>query len=518
MQELLDQIMYFARGAWRYRWWAMAAGWVVCLIGWVVLAAMPDVYEARARVYVDTSSEISRLLDDQILAPNIYEELAYVQQSMLGRLQLEKVARKAGLLLSASNDDERDAIIDRLSGDVQIVGSGGWRGTPDNTYTISYRHENPAKAAEVVKTILDIFIEDTLGGQQSSSDVSRKFLLEQIAEYEARLQTAELRLATFNRENYDRLPGQQGGYFERLQAETDMLEATERSITQARSRLHQQEQQLRGEAPRVAGNGEIDPNSLNARIQQHRARLDELRLRYTDSYPDVVAMRETIGRLEAQREAELLDPGAVGASGVASNNPVYQALQIAINETRAEIATLQADKQLTQKKIDNLRTLIDEIADVEAQSARLNRDYKVLQTQYQALVDSLERERLTREAQISEKVEFRIIDPPKADPDPVAPLRLAIVPGILLAGIGAGIAFALLISQLKPVVESPRWLELRFGVPVLGTVQSIESSESAGILKGQLFYIGVGMLLVIAFGLVFSIEALGDGFRTLILP
>ncbi len=515
MQELIDQLLYFLRGIWRYRWAAMVVGWVVCLLGWSVLAALPDVYEAKARVYVDTSSEISRLLDEQILDPNIQEELAYVRQAMLGRLQLEKVAEQTDLLLDAKTLEERDGVIDGLAAGIQIVSSGGNRrgGIPDNLYQITYRNADPTKAASIVRTVLNNFIEDTLGGQQSSSEVSRKFLLEQIEEYELRLQTAEQHLADFNRENYDRLPGQQGGYFERLQSEIAALETTEQTLAQVRSKLERQEQQLRGEAPRVLEGGAIDPNSLEGRIQQHRVRLDELLLRYTDSHPDVVAVRETLNRLEAQ-QVEANDPDAQGPVE-ASNNPVYQALQIAINETQAEAATLEADRETRGRRIEELRNLIDEIADVEAQSARLNRDYGVVQAQYQALIDSLERERLSREALMSEKVEFRIIDPPKTAPDPVAPMRIAFVPAILIAGIGAGLAFALLLSQVKPIIESPRWLEQNFGMPVLGTIQMDQDRVPHSVWKGLTLFLTCGGMLVVLFGVVFVIEGLGDGFRSL---
>ena len=55
MQELLAQLLLVLRGAWRYRWPALALTWVLALAGWIIVATIPDQFEARTRVYVDTA-------------------------------------------------------------------------------------------------------------------------------------------------------------------------------------------------------------------------------------------------------------------------------------------------------------------------------------------------------------------------------------------------------------------------------------------------------------------------------
>ena len=50
-----------ARGMWRYRWRAVVVAWVFSVIGWLAVYAMPPVYEASARVYVDTENAIRPL-------------------------------------------------------------------------------------------------------------------------------------------------------------------------------------------------------------------------------------------------------------------------------------------------------------------------------------------------------------------------------------------------------------------------------------------------------------------------
>src|SRR5262245_8867524 len=94
---LIPQVAAELRSAWRYRWYGAMVAWGLCVVGWAVVAVLPDVYEASARVYVDTSSVLRPILTNQIIPPDVVAELTYVRQSLLGRDHLERVARENGL-------------------------------------------------------------------------------------------------------------------------------------------------------------------------------------------------------------------------------------------------------------------------------------------------------------------------------------------------------------------------------------------------------------------------------------
>ena len=62
MEALVRQIITELRGAWRYRWPAIGLAWLVSLIGWAAVFALPNQYEATAKVFVDTDSAIRPFL------------------------------------------------------------------------------------------------------------------------------------------------------------------------------------------------------------------------------------------------------------------------------------------------------------------------------------------------------------------------------------------------------------------------------------------------------------------------
>jgi polysaccharide chain length determinant protein (PEP-CTERM system associated) len=304
----------------------------------------------------------------------------------------------------------------------------------------------------------------------------------------------------------------QGGYFQRLQDETRELDGGRQRLSLARSRLSQVEQQLRGESPH-ARVGEPDPNSIEARIYDTQQRLDQLLLRFTDNHPDVVATRASLDQMRAQQQRQLEAAGSV--QSVVSNNPVYQALQIAKNEAEEELAIIQADVDDRIRRVEGLRALIDEMPEVEAELARLNRDYEVINDHYQSLLNSLERERLSANVFENEKIDFRIIEPPHAGATPVAPKRGLMLFMVLVVGCGAAVGTAYLLSQFIPVVGSIDGLQALSSVPIVGAVSRVRTNGDGRRLLQSVVYVALAFIgLGLAFVGVFAFEVVGPGLRS----
>jgi polysaccharide chain length determinant protein (PEP-CTERM system associated) len=482
MHQFLDRLIDEVRGAWRFRWVAIILAWVVAVAGWLVVFAMPDVYEASAKVYVDTRSILKPLLDKLTVQTDVDSQLRLVRQAMLGRPQLERVARETDLDLRAKTPAQQAALIDRLRNRITIQGgSSGEREGSGGLYVISYQDTSRDKSIQVVEKLLNSFVEDTLGGNREGSETAQRFLMKQIDEYEAKLSEAEARLAQFKKKNVGLMPGEQtGDYFSRLQNELDAVKKAESTLGIALSRREELQRQLRGEVPFLASgasagaSSQAGANDTSARIQEAQARLDELLLRFTDKHPDVLATRETLEQLKLRRNAEIAalrrgDPAAMATAGAASN-PVYQSIQLTLNQTEVEIASLRGELGEHKRKVAELRGLVDTVPQVEAEYARLNRDYEVVREGYRELVDRLQKARLSERADETGVVKFEVVDPPAAGFAPVAPNRLLLLAAVLVVALALGGGVAYLLHQIKPVFNNTRALTEVTGLPVLGAI------------------------------------------------
>lgn len=524
MQELIEKLRTELKGVWRFRRYALAAAWGVCLLGWLVVLVLPETYESRARVNVDTRTALRPLLQGIAVEPDVESQLNLVRQTLLGRANLEKVARQVGLDVTARTAAERDALLTDLTSRIEIgLEAPTVRDPriPNTLYRITYRDNTREKALAVVDVLLNLFVEGTMGSERSGTASAQKFLREQLADYDRRLAEAETRLADFKKQNVGLVPGEQGDYFSRLDTELREINRIEAALAVANSRRTELQRQLRGEIPFVPPaegttqnrNAAVGgPQDTATRIQETQARLDDMLLRFTDKHPDVIATRETLDQLRERQREELaaLKRGDVGAAAVAgaSSNPVYQTIQLQLNQTEVEMAALRGELAQHRRSEADLRAVIDSVPGVEAEFARLTRDYDVTRTQYNNLLERLERARVSGGAEETGVAKFNIVDPPSASFQPLFPNRPLLIIVVLILGLGIGVGVAYLLHMVKSVFVSTRTLADVTGLPVLGAVSRLWTErQQMEMRKGLWRYSVASGLLVIVCVVTLVIQA-----------
>jgi polysaccharide chain length determinant protein (PEP-CTERM system associated) len=529
VKQELDQVLDQVRSAWRFRWPALAVAFVVALIGWIVVFALPDQYAADARVFVDTRTALKPALQGLTTDQNVDAQINYVRQSLLEGPELTRIARETGVL-PASLVDERaqTRILDKLASRILLTvtsagAQGDERSTAGTIYSFHYVDGSRARSLAVVKALLDTFVEQTLGGKREGSEQAQQFLATQIKDYEQRLSAAEDRLAAFKKQNVGLMPSEQGGYFTQLQNETDAAKKAETDLSIAVSRRDELSRQLHGDAaisaagttaPVMTGSGLAGGSDTLSRIQAAQANLDELLLKFTDKHPDVIAARATLDELKKRRATELEslrrgDASAVASSG-AGNNPVYQNIQLELNKEDVEIAALRREAAQHQSTVAELRQRLNSAPQVEAQFQQLNRDYDVNKAQYTALLESYQKARLGERADNAGSVRFEVVLPPTAPATPASPKRTLLLAGILLGALAAGGAAAYGLHLLKPVVSSVVGINQLTPLPVLGVVGiAFPSQDRRSRRRGLLSFSAMAACLMVAFAIVLGLNWAG---------
>lgn len=476
MPNLLLMIVLYARGAWRFRWTSVLVAWGLAILGAVVVWTVPNTYQARARVYVDTDTVLRPLLTGLAVNTDVMTQVSMISTVLLSRPNLERVARESDLLLSASSPAEQEDVIDSLRRRITLEGAR------DNVYSLAYTDTDRERAHAVVQKLVNTFIEGTLGNKRADSGNAQRFLQEQIREYEARLRAAEDRLADFKQQNVGLMPGEQGDYYTRLQSNMTALDNLRDQIRIAQQRRDELAKQLEGEEPTfglVLPRQSAPPTAVDAKLAEYRQRREQLLLNFTEKHPDVVALTEQIAALEAQAKngdtggaapAPAMDAQRMALSTL-DINPVYQNMKIALSKTDVELAELRGKHAQASTEVARLRAMVDRIPEIEAQLARLNRDYEVNKVQHTALLQRLESARLSEQAeQSNEDVKFRVIEPPLVPIKPVAPGRSALLAVALVFSLGAAAALAVVLHHLKPIFATRAMLAQATGLPVIGSV------------------------------------------------
>jgi polysaccharide chain length determinant protein (PEP-CTERM system associated) len=508
MDELIGQITTIARGMWKHRWRGLIAAWLVALIGSVVVMSVPDKYEASARIYVDTQSILKPLMSGLAVQPNVEQQVMMLSRTLITRPNVEKLIRMADLDLGKTSKAEQEALIDQVSKTLEIKNVGR-----DNIYTLAYRDPSPEKAKKVVQSLVSIFVESSMGSSRQDSDTAKKFIEEQIKTYVGKLEEAEARLKEFKLRNIDLqstdgrdMAGQLGAIGEQLrQARLELREA-ENARDAARKQLDVERaansKNLMSDSPASISTPEID-----ARIDAQKRNLDVLLQRFTEEHPDVVGARRLIKDLEDQkrkeiqelRKAALANPAATPAN----NSLAFQELSRVMATSEVQVASLRARVAEYDARYTKSREAMKTAPQIEAEYAQLNRDYEINKKNYNDLVSRRESATMSGDLDTATGVaDFRLIDPPRASPKPVAPNRLLLMPMALLAALAAGLGVTFLLSQLRAVFYDAYAMSESLGLPLLGVVSLVMDDGGAQRRRVEMkkFVAATGALIVV-FGL-----------------
>ncbi|GLX82086.1 XrtA system polysaccharide chain length determinant [Thalassotalea eurytherma] len=485
MQELFEQIVDYLKGIWIKRRYLMVATWVICPIGWAYVTLMDDVYESEARVYADTQSILRPLLKGITVENNPNVQIQLMVRTLLSRPNVEKITRMSDLDIQATTAQDYENLIERLKEDIDIKKVG--RGRDENIYTISYENKDPEVARIVVQSALTVFIENTLGENRTDADAAQEFLDDQIREYESRLLAAEARLTDFKQKYSDVLPNQNGGYYEKLSTAKEQLKDIELSLLESKTQLKSAKQQLTIPAQNELSPGNAVQNSstikttYDDRIAELEVNLDLLQLKYTEMHPEVIEVNRRLAHLKEQRTKEINEYIASTNSSskntlAYSENPVVQEAQIQVNNLENLVASLEVRAQNYREQVVDLENKIHTLPEIEAELVALNRGYEITQQKYEELLVRKETASLAQQAdQTTNKIQFRVIDPPRVSSEPAGPNRALFYIIVTVLGFGVGVGLSLLISELKPVVTSGAQVSRATGIPVFGVVSATES-------------------------------------------
>lgn len=510
MDELIRQLTTMLHGIWHRRWIGLMTAWVVGAAAVVILLRMPDTYEASARIYVDTQSVLKPLMSGLAVQPNIDQQISILSRTLISRPNVEKLLRMADLDLHVTTTEGKGRMIDSLMKRLEIKGTGR-----DNLYTLVFRDTKPERAQRVVQSMVSIFVESGLGDKRKDADSARRFIDEQIRVYEQKLEEAENRLKEFKLKNMS-LAADGRDYFARMSEVSNQLNQARLELLQSENARDALQRQLSGEDPVLlpdtgASLSAVSMPELDGRIEFLRRQLDALLLRYTDQHPDVLGTKRVLEDLEQQKRQEIQLRRKAGPQASPLNaNPVYQQLKVSLAEAEANVASLKARVGEYTTRYNQLRESATQQPQREAELAQLNRDYEVHKRNYEALVARRESASISGEMEATAGIaDFRLIDPPRVSPEPVAPNRTLLLPLAMFLSLGAGVAASFVVSQIRPTFYDARMLREVAGLPVLGGVTMVMSEERRRRERRGLLSFLAGMVgLIGAFGAALALVSL----------
>lgn len=474
LDHLPAPVIRHLNGLWKRRWLIAAAAWLAALAGWFLIWLIPDEYESRAQVFVQTETILQPVLNGVTARPDFSSRVEVMRLQLLARPNVEEIIYRSGLdkRIEASSEVERQA---KMQGMVNWVASNiDIRSPRDMYFVITYDHSNPETAKRVTDAVLNLLIEQDIGANLSENATAKRQLDLQIEEFEERLQANEIAVATFRREHATELGASKGTSRRRDSAATELTRTSEQ-IARTRGRIVTL-QNLLSATPRGSSGGELD---------RLRVELAELRSKYEESHPDI---RGVLARIE-QLESE---------DGTLSLNPEYIRLQSELRVARNSINTLEARQAALQEELDALDIAVGQSPAIIAELQQIERQYETTKDTYEELLARRDRLQLTESLGPGGRgVEYQVFERPERAIKPSSPNREILILGVVVAALGAGLCGGLILNLLDKSYTQSDELKTAFGLPVLGAFTERASKEvRSKRLRDIVGLTGAGVALV----------------------
>ncbi|NHK26942.1 hypothetical protein FF098_003340 [Parvularcula flava] len=463
LNDLPGPIVRYAVGLWTRRWLVLSVAWLLAAIGWLAIILMPDNYESRAQIYVDTDTALNETLEESARRADFEKRVRVMTLQLLSRENLEQVIAEVGIdqeIATAAaerapgNAAEQERIRNvLLQRKIQSLGEGiKISSSEEQYYTISYMDKSPVMAQRIVAAVVDQFIEKDVGTAISQSETALSRLDREIQRYEALLSDKDQEIAAFRRENADELTGNEN-QTRRLDQKEGELSGIEFSIEQSTRRR----QTLIGELATTPR------NSSGTELDQLKLQLAQLQSQYRDNYPDIIALKARIAELE---------------NGGASlpNNPEYQRLEASIRVVEDELAVLRQRQADLRTEIEQLTLTASQVPAVQAELQEIMRNYEQIESSYKDLLSERERQSIT--ASLSEgggTVDYNLYEAPTIAAEPTWPPRGLMSLAVFVLALGAGVGVAFLLAQIDRTYTQASDLEKALGLPVLGAISPAQT-------------------------------------------
>lgn len=504
MDGLYDQFRIALHQVWRRRWLALAVAWAVCLVGWLVLALIPNSYESHARVYYQAQALIPSAAPDPSGGQG---DVFRVRQALTSSANLEKVVRRTDLNSQVASDADLAAQVSDLRDAIKVMPA---LDNP-NLFTISatasvagFSNEQNARVAYgVVQTLLDLLASDGLSGDTAATGKTLDVLDQELKNLEGRLQEAEQRRSQFEQRFLGVLPGG-GSIADRLSAARAEIANLDQELTIAQGSLAALRGQMAALPSSIVTVGGPDGGGAAGQIAALQGQLSQAYSRgWTDNHPDVIAIKSQIERLRPEARTERR-----GGGGTSTANPAYASLAAMAAEKQAQVSAAGTRKAQLEASMAQLQSTETSEPDVIAQQAQLNRDYDVLKRQYDSLLQDREQVRLRGDVSTkTDALQFRVIDTASRPTVPASPNRPLLLSAILVLGIAAGVGAAFVKGQLQPTFPTQARLEQVTGLPVLGSISEALTASEGQLRRQRLKYFGgAGAALAAGYAVLMLVE------------
>jgi len=410
---------------------------IVFLISLVFTFSIPPTYRSTGTIMVE-----SKLIPENMV-PNVNrnqltERINVIRQRVMTRENLMKIANKFGLFKENSGSLTSSELIDKLKDRIEIESiSTSRQGQPATAFSISFEDKHPEIALQVTNDLVTLFLDWNVKLLTESATETTAFLTQESDKLKLEVDRLERVIAEFKRKNSSNLP-------EQLNLRTSMLARAENDLYEVERDIRSSNETLRSlEAELSAAKHGMSEENQTQTLPALRAEYTRLSAIYTQSHPDIKALKRKIDALEHAPDKP--NPNIVPDD--ASNLEVYM-IQARVDTAKARIDSLTKQKEMLKNKIAQNEHAMMLTPKVAQELDAILRERDNAQKKYEEILNKKMNAKIAESMESESKSErLSLLDPPIFPDKPYKPNRKKyLVMGLFLALFSAGGAITVMES------------------------------------------------------------------------
>lgn len=432
------------------------------------------------------------------VTPNVNDDLQgrlqSISQQILSRTRLLYIVNELHLYSSdkdhALTPDDKVDLMRKDIGDIELVRD---RDGAITSFRVNYTASDPHVAQAVASRLTNLFIDENLKVRQQQSEDTTHFLQGQLDQARSSLAAQEAKIRAFQSAHEGELPDQQttnlqilSGLQQQYQNEQQALNTARQQKIYFQTMVDQYRAMDRSPVAPDGTSGGLA--AIDEQLQTMRTQLAQLRAQYTDSYPDVVQLKEQIAHTEKTRSHVLAqlkaNPPKTEASSSAVDtpqNPQLIQLQGQLHSAEVDIQNREQALSALAGRIASYQGRLSAEPASQQQMADLTRGYEQSRANYDDLLKKENESRMaTSMEQLQQGERFTILDPPSLPLKPSFPNRLKMCGMGLAAGVLFGGLILVLLEFLDDRLYSDKDIKKLLPGAVLTEVPEMQTAADQG--------------------------------------
>lgn len=475
-EKAIAQALEYLRLVFKHKWQIAVGSMALTLALTVLIAKLPNVYEATTTILVDPQ-QVPEKYVMPVVSSDPYARLNTITQQVLSRTRLEFIINNLGLYADKRASLSPEELVEKMREDITIQVKQG-SGPELSTFTITYEGRDAKKVAQVANELATSFIDWNVNTREQQVTGTKEFLSSELDEAKHSLEQQEDKLRQFKMSHLGEMPDQTAN---NLQAIAGLRTALQTN-SDALNRLEQEKLLLTRLPDQVPSTGVSVPLVLTERAslelekRQLSAKIEQLLEHYSERYPDVIRAQHRLQEITARLSALPPDPSPDDSGHTAANGE-EAANTVRLELNQKEMNRLNGEQKRIQDQIAGYQEKVDAAPLREEQLVELSRNYDISKQHYQALLDKSFNLDMAADLEQKQKGErFTVLDSAQVPTKPVKPRRKMLIPVSFMFSFGLAILVVLALETLNPAVKSETELKslMPGNVKLIGLVPQIE--------------------------------------------